>query len=169
MEKYILRLGHNDRDFEEMIEKQGTVYKIKDKRTIDIHITTEETTLTPDAMALWHSDGTAKGTTVPAGTMVMNNNIVVNQDFVDKNLEPVLDENGNQIEGKYHRIRLVKAMPNPFGVPISKVSQNGYEIDTYPKDCFVVYNSVYRELTFPSKEEFEENYVIHNQNNAKKI
>ena len=79
MEKYILRLGHNDRDFEEMIEKQGTVYKIKDKRTIDIHITTKETILAPDAMALWHSDGTAKGTTVPAGTMVMNNNIVVNQ------------------------------------------------------------------------------------------
>lgn len=102
-----------------------------------ISITTEDTYIPPTALDLYYSDGMAKGKTVPAGTILSDGRTEISEEVFRNNYIPYLDEEGNEVEGKYIRVIPAIVLPNPYGKPVVKTNPNGYVIESGDENCYL--------------------------------
>ncbi|MBR2708494.1 MAG: hypothetical protein IKE90_03565 [Bacilli bacterium] len=146
-----------------IIERKGQKYR-KIERPVTIEIITEPREIPADSFDLFYSDGDESNRVVPAGTILMDGKYVITEESLNKKYEPLLDEKGNIIPGKYVKKTFITAVKNPFGKKIRDINGNGVLLREYDVDCYFMIDSISGKVAIVSKESFERSYTIADEN-----
>ncbi len=149
-----------------IIETQGEEYR-EIQEPVDIEILTEEREIPASTMDWFYSDGYAPNRIVPAGTIVVLPNNVITEEEFNNDYEQYLDNEGNEIPGKYTKINIVKAMQNPFAKNIERINPNGFVIEKFDSECYFLTGHGLQKVNILPKDLFIKFYEPYNSNNKK--
>lgn len=158
----IRNLGHDaflEDKLRGIIESKGQTYR-KVERPVTIETITEPREIPADPFDLFYSDGDAPNRVVPAGTMLIDGKYDISEEELHEKYEPLLDEKGNTIPGKYVKKTFITAVKNPFGKKIKDINGNGILLEEYDIDCYFIIDPISGEVAIVSKESFEKSYTI---------